>query len=714
MTTKRQFELSIIIVTYNNKYYLSKLLKKLSFAPQKWQVIIVDNNSHTPETKRVLNDYKNQPNFTIIFNKKNIGFARAVNQAAQLAKGKYLLLLNPDLFITPDQIKKLLDFARKHQKVGAVAPALISVDNRIQASVYPLPSLWGAIKEFILGFKGNYSPYLPPQNRPTKVPAVVGACLLIPTSVFRRVGGLNSRYFLYFEDLEFCQNLQRLGLSIWYLPHLRIKHYLGESGKRKETTKLLNQSAQLYFGRTKKTVIDLMIRFGHFLPAIVLSLLFALIKLRIITNTSGFAADQEYLAWQAYNAWQKHHFFLTGLPASIGGFFIAPYYSYLNALLFKFWSFNPSALFVTSTISNFFTLVTIYYLGYMITRRRLLAYLLMFTFTVSKYSNGLWPVDWLTLSAVLFLISLWLLYQNKYNQALLWLALSFFIGVSAHPSYLAIIPFGLILGIYLFIKAGFNSRLISTCLASLSLLPLVLFDLKHSGYNLKGVLSIMSDQQNRSDYFQATPIQFIWVSLKNNYLKGLDLPTYIIFVTVGTAFLTLTYFIYRHKKNYLFYLISILISLTLMFGLPFVLTKTVDYYLLYPGIMLFFVTWILILKSSLSFPIIPRWTTLILIFLSLSYLGFTKTSQTMPFSWHYQKKAVNFISQNFDLNRTRLAIITQPGYEKGFYYLFEYFKKKYKNHPKYPAKWVNLVFLSDWHNDNVQHQEFGGYKIYWK
>ncbi len=702
--------ISIIIVTYNNWRYLGKLLDKLSSTPKDWQVIIVDNNSNQ-ETKKILKKYQSKPNFKIIFNKKNLGFGRAVNQASKIAKGEYLLLLNPDLLINSSQIKTLLKFAQKQKKLGAVVPTLITADHKIQPSVYPLPSIWGALKEFVLGLKHNYLPFVPKSKKPIKVSAAVGACMLIPKSAWQKVKGFNPKYFLYFEDIDLCRKLKQLNLSIWYLPNIKVKHIVGESSDQ-QTNKLLHKSASIYFGKTKKQIIDFIIRFGGFVPAVFISLALAWLKLNLTMNTSGFAADQEYLAWQAYKAWQSHNFFFTGMPASIGGFFIAPYYSYLNALIFKLFNFKPLSLFITSFTSNFITLIAIYHLAKTTLKKQPPAYLLMLAFAVSKYSNGLWPVDWLTLSAVLFLTSLWLMFQNQHNKALLWLALSFFIGVSAHPSYLAIIPFAMIMGFYLLLNSGLRYRLISVGLVITSLLPLILFDLKHNGHNLRGLLSIITDQQNRGDYLQATPTQFIWVSLKNNYFKGLDIPISAGFVIAIIGFLSLVYLIRKHKAKY--YLAVIFLSFILLIGLPLILTKTVDYYLLYPGIMLFFISLILIIKSANFLPAIVKHSAFVIIFTFFSYLSFVKISQPTPFSWHYQNQAVKFISQNFDLNQTKLAIITQPGREKGFYYLFEQAKKDKSSLKKLSAKWVNLVFVHDWHDPQANLKEIGGYKIYWK
>ncbi len=708
--------LSIIIVTYNNTRYLNKLLNHLTNIPKSWQVIIIDNNSTNKKTKNILQNFNHQKNFTIIFNPKNIGFGKAVNQAVKLAKGKYLLLLNPDTLITPSQIQSLLDFARKQKHFGAIAPALVSPDCTIQPSVYPLPTLWGAIKEFILGLQNNYLPFVPKTKQPIIVPAAVGACLLIPKTIFNKIKGFDPKYFLYFEDIDLCRKLNQLNLPIWYLPNLKVTHYKGESGNSQATHKLLHQSAQIYFGPVKKTLIDFIIRLGHFIPALLISLILSILKLRIIINTSAFAADQEYLAWQAYKAWLNKDLFLTGMPASIGGFFIAPYYSYLNALIFKLLNFHPFALFITTFVSNFITLIILYYLAHLIIKNRLASFIFMFIFAFSKYSNGLWPVDWLSLSAVLFLVSFLFLFQKHYDKSLLWLSFSFSVGISSHPSYLAFIPFVTILALYLFTHTQTKTKLTNLFIAFTAIAPLIIFDLKHQFYNLRGLLSVFADQQNRTDYIQTTSLNFLKISFVNNYLKAINLPLSFSFAIILISLLSLFFLFKKHQNLAYFFLASIFTSLTLLIGLPFLLTKTVDYYLLYPGILLFFTTWLLFLYTFNFLPSLYRYLALFLISFFIIFTNLPKLTQPTAFSWYYQNQTVQFITQNFDLENTKLSIITQPGHEKGFYYLFEFAKNtKTKNNKQNLIKtpWINLVFLHNWHDPNANIKKIGGYKIYW-
>ena len=712
MTTERKFELSIIIVTYNNERYLDKLLKELNSGPLNWQIIIIDNNSRNPKTKKILSKYKKEPNFSIIFNQENIGFARAVNQGEKLAKGKYLLLLNPDIIINPSQIKRLLQFTEKN--FGVVAPTLVLPNGKRQSSVYHLPSLTGAIKEFVIGVKNSYSPYVPRSKRPLQVEMAVGACLLIPHKLFKSLGGLNPKYFLYFEDVDFCQRLKHHNIPIWYLPEVKVKHYLGESGRKSKTQLLLEKSASLYFGKTKKRILDIIIRFGHFLPALFLSLILAYFKTQIAIRTARFGADQEYLAWQAVGAWSKKKLFFTGLPGSIGGFFIAPYYSYLNTLFFILANFNPQAIFLTTFFSYFLTLTATYYLSFLVLKSRSLSYLMMFIFSLSAYSLGLWPVDWLFLSGVLFLTSFWFLLEKKYDNSLIFLALSFLIGVSAHPSYLTIIPFVLLLTLLLFPKTKRKIKITSVFIFTVSFLPLLLFDLKHRFYNLKGILAIFKDQQNRYDYTPTSHLKFFFLNLSRDYLDRFYLSK-----TFNNVFFPLlsgvswSYFYFQKRKKGIFYLLGVSFAFMLLLAVSLILQKTVDYYLLYPGLLLFFLSWLAILDliNNLVKPI------RILLILSLGsvlfYFSFLSLNKINPFSWYYQRKAIHFITSHFDLKCTKLAIITNPGYQKGFYYLFSHYPKG-QSKPTLCPRWVNLVFVSNWYQPGTKIKEIGGYKIFWK
>ena len=122
-------KLSIIIVNYNVKYFLEQCLSsvKISSKKIKTEVFVIDNNSIDGSSKMVQEKF---PNFYLIKNKKNIGFSKANNQGIKKAKGKYILLLNPDTILEEDTLKKCLNFMNKNKNAGSLGVKMIDGNGK--------------------------------------------------------------------------------------------------------------------------------------------------------------------------------------------------------------------------------------------------------------------------------------------------------------------------------------------------------------------------------------------------------------------------------------------------------------------------------------------------------------------------------------------------------------------------------------------------------
>ena len=263
-------DLSIIIVSYNTKELLRRCLESIieshkATKPQshKVEIVVVDNGSDYNIKYQISNIKKRykKSKVRLIQNKENLGFAKANNQGIRKAKGKYVLLLNSDTKVKSGALSGLVEFARKHPEAGAIGPQLINTDGSVQPSVYHFPTIWRAIKEYWLGQKEAYEKYAPAGNKPVEAGAVVGAAMLIPKKVFSQIGFLDERYFMYFEDLDFCRRVKRAGLKIFYLPAVEIIHHHGASGKEipQETRSWLVQSSKIYHGFFKHYLINFII-----------------------------------------------------------------------------------------------------------------------------------------------------------------------------------------------------------------------------------------------------------------------------------------------------------------------------------------------------------------------------------------------------------------------------------------------------------------------
>ncbi|EKD53317.1 MAG: dTDP-Rha:a-D-GlcNAc-diphosphoryl polyprenol, A-3-L-rhamnosyl transferase [uncultured bacterium] len=255
-------ELSIITVGYKSEDTIGPFLdsiKKNRDGIAK-EIIVVDNY---PADKGADKAEKHSLKPTVIRNTENVGFAKAVNRGIKAAKGKYVLLINPDTRIVGSALRLLLDFAKEHPGLGAVAPRLLNYDGSIQPSCSKFPTIWNAIKYNFFGCKNCFKKYNP-GDEVTKVEVAVMAAFLVPKITFDQVGGLDERFFLYYEDVEFCRRLYRSGLPVYYLPRAKVQHAHGASGNFVSHLKSpLLKSAQIYYGPVYSSILNTVLWIGH-------------------------------------------------------------------------------------------------------------------------------------------------------------------------------------------------------------------------------------------------------------------------------------------------------------------------------------------------------------------------------------------------------------------------------------------------------------------
>ncbi len=255
-------DLSIVIVTYNSAGHVSRLLDSIYKDKGKinLEVIVVDNQS-TDNSLAVAKGHKLKP--LCIQTGSNAGFSIAVNKGFSNAKGDYFFILNPDTVVLKGTLKKLLDFCKDTSPLGAVVPRLLNLDGKPQASVYKFQTIGNAIKKNFFNCRDCFGKYLP-DNHVQKVEVAVMAAFLVPATTFDIIGGLDERYFLYYEDFEFCRQLSLHNLPVYYLPTAKIKHIHGASGHFVFHLKSpLLASARLYYGVLYSDVLNFVLWVGH-------------------------------------------------------------------------------------------------------------------------------------------------------------------------------------------------------------------------------------------------------------------------------------------------------------------------------------------------------------------------------------------------------------------------------------------------------------------
>lgn len=230
-------KISVLIVTYDSDDDLRACVKSLmagKCCPE--EIIVVNNN-----TERKCDITATYPDVTLINSAKNEGFSAGLNLAAASATGDVYLISNPDVEYDADALGNMEKSYLNTEKIGVLGPRVVGSDGVRQNSArsFPSPANYFFNRESFLTriFPGNkYSDkYLNPVKyvkETTRVDWVSGCSLLTSAKTFREVGGFDSGYFLFMEDVDYCWRVSKLGLRIQYEPSATVIHKIGISNQK--------------------------------------------------------------------------------------------------------------------------------------------------------------------------------------------------------------------------------------------------------------------------------------------------------------------------------------------------------------------------------------------------------------------------------------------------------------------------------------------------
>jgi len=228
-------DLSIIILKYKQQKAFQLCLENLIKAKINldYEIIIIDNNSQDGSLEYLKEIKRDHSKIEIILNDKNSGYAKANNQAVKQAKGDYILILNPDVIVSPGAIEEMLAFLKKNYDIGLIGPQLLNQDKTIQFSCYRFPKLiTPAIRRTFLyrlpWFKNELKRYLMQDFDHQEIRGVgwlIGACLMIKKDFLKQIGYFDERYFLYFEDVDLARKVWQAGKKVVYFPKAKMIHF---------------------------------------------------------------------------------------------------------------------------------------------------------------------------------------------------------------------------------------------------------------------------------------------------------------------------------------------------------------------------------------------------------------------------------------------------------------------------------------------------------
>lgn len=368
-------DVSVIIVSYNVKYFLFNCLHSVQKAMQQIQaeVWVIDNHSDDGSIEMVTQYF---PFVNCIENKKNVGFSKANNQGIEKAKGKYVLLLNPDTIIEENTLKKCFDFMEAHPEAGGLGVKMIDgKGNFLPESKRGLPTpdvafykitglskLFPSSKKFNRYHLGNLNP-----NEIHEIEILSGAFMFLRMETLQKTGTLDEIFFMYGEDIDLSYRILKEGYKNFYFPLTSIIHYKGESTKKSSINYVLvfyramEIFAKKHFTQKTAGYYSFFIQLAIWLRA-GLSILKRLIEKFFLPVTDGalvflFTKNLTYYYEHLVRFTEGGHF-----PAAIVSYSLLSFTGLV--LLFCFFSgvydkpYSYKKLFTGICLSGIFTLIT--------------------------------------------------------------------------------------------------------------------------------------------------------------------------------------------------------------------------------------------------------------------------------------------------------------------------------------------------------------------
>ncbi len=238
--------IDIIIVNYRSTDYLVRCLRSVYADLDGLQArVLVQDNDSRDHIGEAMAEF---PRAVLTRNRENLGFGRAVNQALRASRGEYVVLLNPDSYVRKGFFRESIRFMQENPRVAVMGPRILEENGRLQNSARafptPLTALFGRSSIMSRWFPKN-----PVTTRnllslqsdgrsPMRVDWVSGACMVVRRAAIQEVGLFDERFFMYWEDADWCRRMWLGGWEVVYFPRPAVVHFVGVSSE-----KLITRSA---------------------------------------------------------------------------------------------------------------------------------------------------------------------------------------------------------------------------------------------------------------------------------------------------------------------------------------------------------------------------------------------------------------------------------------------------------------------------------------
>lgn len=226
-------DVSIVTVTWNSAQFIEEQLRSvLASEGVTCEVLVVDNASPDATVSVIEQKF---PQVTLIQNAENRGFSAANNQAIARATGRYVVLLNPDMRVQPDTMAKMVAHMDAHPEIGVLGPHLVDAQGATLPHVRRFPRVSdqaALLLKIPHVFPAVLSGYLRTDfayMQDAYVDSVRGSCFMIRRAVIEKLGGLDERYFIWFEEVDYCKQVIAAGWKVGYTAAATCVDYVGRS-----------------------------------------------------------------------------------------------------------------------------------------------------------------------------------------------------------------------------------------------------------------------------------------------------------------------------------------------------------------------------------------------------------------------------------------------------------------------------------------------------
>jgi len=255
-------DISIILVSFNTREVLRESLQSIAReqADLKIEIFVVDNNSRDGSVAMVESEF---PHVRLIQSAVNLGFGAANNVALEQARGRYIVLLNSDAFLTPGSLRLSVEHMDADPAVGLAGGRLVGRDYSWQPSARMFPSILSDLKVMTglaakfpkSRFFGSFDRTWADPMQAAEVDWVPGAYSIIRAEALAKVGFFDPDFFLYSEEVDLCRRIQQAGYRIMYWPDIVVIHIGGESSRQIKTLEMSSAGAQLIRWRMRSTLL---------------------------------------------------------------------------------------------------------------------------------------------------------------------------------------------------------------------------------------------------------------------------------------------------------------------------------------------------------------------------------------------------------------------------------------------------------------------------